>query len=85
MHHPVGPEVQVFFVGDEGDIEGPGILQGPAHEHGVHHRMAVVGEGHRPGCLLVAVFTQGLAQRAHGDGPHRVDPGESRDLGRLAG
>ena len=83
MHHPIGPEVQIFFVGDEGHLEGPGILQGPAHEHGVHHRVAVVGEGHRPGGLLVAVFAQGLAQGAHGDGAHGVDPGESRRPGRL--
>ena len=68
-------------MGDDGKPEGAGVLQGPAHEHGVGHRVAVVGEPHRARGFLVAVFAQVLARRTHGDGPHRIDPGQARGRG----
>ncbi len=80
VHDACAPKFQVLGVGDDRQAEGAGVLQGPAHEHGTQHRPAVVGDGHGPGLLLIAVLAQLLALRAHGDGRHRIDPGQTRGL-----
>ena len=54
-------------LGQHGAGEGPGVLQGPAHEAGVGHTGAVVGEDPHPEAVELAEGGQLLAGPALGD------------------
>ena len=82
VHDAVAGELQVFRMADDRQIKGAGVFQGPAHELGIAHRPAVVGQGHGPGLFQFAVFRQDLPFGALGQGCHGVDS-RALGLGRL--
>ena len=60
------------------EIERARVLHRPAHQLGVHHRLAVVGDGHAARFLELPHLGQLLAAEPPGDGADRVDPHHAR-------
>ncbi len=54
-----------------------GILQGAAHQFGILHRLAVVGDRHAAGLLQLTHLGHALAVHALGDGADREDVAEA--------
>ena len=67
MHVAARAQVQVLAMIDHRQIEGARRLHGAAHHARVHHRPAVVGDGHDPGIFHGADGGQLLARAVLGD------------------
>ena len=80
VHIAARAEAQVLAVVDHRQVVGARELHGAAHDARVHHRLAIVGNGHRAGGLHGADGRQLLARAALGDGPDgkHVDHGVLR-------
>ena len=81
MHVAAGAQVQVLAMVDDGDVEALGILHCPAHDAGVHHWFAVVGNCHDARLLHGSDAGEFLAHAAFGDG----SDGEHVDRIQLTG
>jgi len=68
-------------VGDDGQIQRVGVLEGPLHEARVHDGPAVVGETGRARLLEIAELGEHLPLGAPADGGDGVDAGQARLLG----
>ena len=62
----------------DGEIERARVLHRATHQLGVHHRLAVVGDGHAASLLELPHLGQLLAGEPLGDGADRVDPHHPR-------
>ena len=76
-------ERRLLAVVDDREVEGLRVLEGPAHDAGARHRLAVVGERDAAGLLQVAELGELLALLAAGDGADRVDPHRALRAGPL--
>ena len=81
VHVAAGAEVQVFAMIDDGQVEGAGEFHSAAHHARVHHRAAIVGDGHHTRGFHGADGRQLFARAVFGDGAD----GEDVSHGKLAG
>ncbi len=75
---PARRQREILAVLHDGEIERARVLHRPAHQLGVHHRLAVVGDGHAAGLLELPHLGQLLAAEPLGDGADRVDAHHAR-------
>ena len=75
VHHAAGREVHVLGVLDDGDVVVARVLERPAHQLGIGHRQAVVGDRDHAGIYHVADLGHLGALLAPADGADRPDAG----------
>ena len=83
VHAAAAREVAILLVGDHRQVEERRVLERAAHEAGVHHRHAVVGDGDDARALHLADLRQALALESDRDGTDRMDARPSGSRGAL--